>query len=960
MALNLLPFRILGTDKLRTGFRAKYNLLLNKIVKDWRIESDVNHPEYGFLYLITHDDTEIPLDMTGVFYTKEVIDSLFTIGPATEEEAGIIRIATIEEALEGGSGNTAITPYSLYMVLLYLNGRMAIAGEDIVIGDYLYLYLPEDAEDPEEEPPFPILHVKKAIATSEFTLAAGFAESEGLEGEEVFIKLSGNVNTYGLGLVPNVRYYLSDSIPGVLTIHPPGDSGSWQQVLGYSISALELMFVPDKGWMNWAPIYDEIPSLYFFTGKETIASVELPPLLFPYNLVEELDEGGFPVPVDEYSYRFLLLPDWVIEHTVVFGTMAITGTPSLVGTHKFFLEVTDKNKRTWFQEFLIVIAAVPDIRMTLLETGLSDPIILGPIPGSYFIPERTDARAVIEGAHDKYSIELGNGGVGSTDSLMSETEELPAVSQYGAYRAFQTSDGAILPVGLYYFEVASFIGIIESNRVRRYFTLFDEITKNQTKFELWNSVKIGDLSIQGVSRFKHQVWWTPRIYVTGLTHDKVTMTLYKGGVQISQRVILVVAAFYNLYTVAQVGQLPDDYIINVKIENSGNVVREIQAEFIILPEPISVESGIILVEMPTNTADYIEIQELPESGVIVNLPELGFNALYRVSNSATTYIGLEFFRKVTGQFSVFDLSRYTRNPAYITVPEGSVGFEALFFGDLSSLDITDIHEAPSSYKFRATERAGGGDGQILTIAQGEVTFRESIDEADLSNMRFLYHNPTTDEVKLIDANMPLTGGVYELPLPPFYWAVAFRKQRNGASFDSVSLSMAQGLTDIHNAGFGGDMVDYLVTSSGGYPGGVTSELASDLEAYIFGTLAGDHRTALNPSNSPVNIDLPGDYIVVASPSLSGVVGEVKSAAFTLVPAGTLPETPEEESAGCCAPKRWNFVNLAVWDIPHKMDSYPEFNFIIANNKWDNGVEYPDTNNAKVTWKRPRTGFAETK
>ena len=103
-------------------------------------------------------------------------------------------------------------------------------------------------------------------------------------------------------------------IPGKLTIHPPVGPGEWQQVIGYAISPLELMFVPDKGWLNWAPIFEDIPTLYFTVGIESSASVELPLLLYQYNVIEGVDDGGFPTIETDYAYRFLLLPEWVTEH----------------------------------------------------------------------------------------------------------------------------------------------------------------------------------------------------------------------------------------------------------------------------------------------------------------------------------------------------------------------------------------------------------------------------------------------------------------------------------------------------------------------------------------------------------------------------------------------------------------------------------------------------------------------
>lgn len=956
MALNLLPFRILGTDKLRTGFRAKYNLLLNKVIKDWRIETDVDHPEYGWLYLITHDDTEIPLDMTGVYYTKEVIDSLINIGPATEEEAGIIRIATIEEAFAGDSDNTVITPYKLWLVLQYHNARTAIAGEGLLAGDFVYIYVDPEAEVPEEEPLFPVLTMKKAIATSELTLAVGFVEDDVTEGDETLLKLSGNVDTYSTGLAPNTYYYLSDTIPGALTPYPPLEPGSWQQILGCAISTVELMFEPNKGWLNWAPIYDNIPSLYFFKGLETTASVELPPLLFPYNQVEELDGGGFPVLVDEYSYRFLLLPDWITEHTVVFGTMAIKGQPTSAGTHKFFLEITDKNKRTWFQEFQIISSLPPVVETELLDLTTFAPILLGPIPGSYFVPDRTDAWGLVDGSHDKYFVGLGKGGVGSTNVLVSDEHELAGVVNSGAYRAFEVENGSALDIGLYYFEVATFIGILETARVRRYFTLFDETTKNQVLFELWNTDKIGDVSIQGITKFKYPdpEWFKDRIVVTDLPHDKITITSYLEGVQVAQRVVSVVAAYYDLYTSPQTGQSAGNYITNVKIELSGDVIFEAQVEYEILPKDIEPSSGIILFEGIVGTENYTEIQEITPTGVTVNLPEGGFGFVVKDFGAEIDYFSWEIFQKNGTSFNKLDISPYTKKANFKSYTTPVTEDEVLLFWGLTSLDIGSIHKAPSTFRVKGIGRIGGANGEVVSILQGDVTFRVPVDDSDLTGLRFINVHHTTGEIIVIDANMPVTGGVYPVPVYPWLWSVSFRKLKSGLEFDNVSMAMAQNGVDLHNAPYGTDVVDYPVLASNGYPGDVTTELRNDVQAYIFGTLSVDHRTLLNPANSPINIDVPSEVIVVSSAYRLGSLMEIKSTSFSLVDPEDIPDT-EEGTGDCCEKKEWPFTAVTEFAINHNLGFYPDEEIFIDSRFWKARVVHIDLNNLLIKFSRPRTG-----
>lgn len=64
--------------------------------------------------------------------TKKVKAGVSTIPSATTEQKGIIRIATLEEAIEGGDNTTAVTPYVLNKLTTYIH-EQGIASDVWVI-----------------------------------------------------------------------------------------------------------------------------------------------------------------------------------------------------------------------------------------------------------------------------------------------------------------------------------------------------------------------------------------------------------------------------------------------------------------------------------------------------------------------------------------------------------------------------------------------------------------------------------------------------------------------------------------------------------------------------------------------------------------------------------------------------------------------------------------------------------
>lgn len=103
--------QILPQDTLESGFRVKYNETVGEIITTASVTED------GKLILTKFGDGQIEVFLTDAFFTKqqvlEALDSGANVPHATEEEDGIIRIATDEEVSEGLSDSAAVTPAKL-------------------------------------------------------------------------------------------------------------------------------------------------------------------------------------------------------------------------------------------------------------------------------------------------------------------------------------------------------------------------------------------------------------------------------------------------------------------------------------------------------------------------------------------------------------------------------------------------------------------------------------------------------------------------------------------------------------------------------------------------------------------------------------------------------------------------------------------------------------------------------
>jgi len=883
MPLSLGPLKINLNDKLRTGFRVKYNLLVDKVIKDGQAYT-------SGIKLITHDGTEIEIDITEFFYTKEAIDEMFFIDYATEEEAGKIRIATIEEVLDGEDDTTVVTPYKLFQMLNGISGRYVTAGEDLVAGDYVYLTLPEEEEepDPEEEPDlYPTMVAFKAIATSRATMAMGFVEEDALEGDESAIKFSSNVNTYHTDLIPGKYYYLSDEDPGVLIPSPPFSAGSVTQVVGYAISNLEMMVEIDKPEINDTTPYDtDFPDLYFFVGEESTESIYLPDYI-----LEAYEDTVF-------RYEYVDLPEWITDHVVVFDNASLTGKPTEVGKWTSYLEAIDEDGKVFKQPLIIyaIEKSVPDT--VLLDTTTQPGEEVGAIPGAWPIPDRWNPLTTIDIQHDEISIQIVGGGPDGLSVNEKYTEPLLDPVESGEYLGDPYNGGFVSLPGVYRMIVLAYYKkriVVEATII---FTLYDEEYLGKAKIELYDSVTdtlIGEVNPDGSSTFiKPANGFDLKFTIDGNSHSEATLSLLSADEVMKERKIGPITpvedAEYFLYNAEAPIQPSGDYQASLTMKLSGTQNYERVTPFSILEEEVKPKGGLILVRMLPNTINHEVIGELPKSGGEFDLPDLpGWNTLSEYEGEEIDFEEWFNFEKRNGSLFEFDSSLYTGKPQAISYTKPVKKSSLRTFWNKGSGDINSIHKFPSSFRQIVRRKVGGINGKVVDIQMADFSFREPLSPADYSGLRFLIDDAAG--LTLIDTNMPKTGREYQIPVAPARWTTSVRSF-GGASFNRVRIKLRKfiggSFVTLHQSG-----IDYLYDIN---LGGSFTELDNDQATLLTALIgAGELRYALDPSNVQQVIDEAGRYEVSYLGYLNTTLVGTLTSDFTLID----PDEEEPPIEECC-------------------------------------------------------------
>lgn len=623
-------------------------------------------------------------------------------------------------------------------------------------------------------------------------------------------------------------------------------------------------------------VMDDVDPIDFSVGELKTQIIDLGALIMSSHL-----------PID-ISAKVIYYPSWVEfpeEDRGVDGDLllfTITGTPSIKDRDQIVIEL----EGTQGEDFLLVIPvrafAKTITTASLLDKTGGESVIVGAIPGLYYVPDISDIATRIKGTHNKVVMTLKGGGPSGDAVNEIRTVNINFQVDDAIYDMFDQEGGKFLDVGSYTFTIESFFENVFRSSKDIKFTLYDEEYLAKYSAELWDTTKeqvLGVINPDGSSIFKDPVSFDVKSIISELDHDKIVLTLTKDGIAYPPKIYTLpdseLEGEYNLFDEVTTEYGPGKYELLVDVFLTTTQVYQRLVSWEIADKEILPQAGIQLIVFPENMLNYEVLADLPLNNSEFDLPDAyGF----KIPVPAVDFDHQEWksYDKTSGALLPIDIETYTNKPQFIDYVEGETPDDILLFDNKNSTQIGRLHRAPSSVRVISIFKKGGASGDIVAIVQADISFRVPLNPEDYSGLRFITFEVGSDAMEVTDANMPISGRTYLLPVYPKNWSVAARSY-NGQIFDEVTLQLKKDGVFLHS--FEGDYVSKFTSST------PLTEIDDDLSASIFGYPTDDERRYLiNPDGEQVLIDDLGEVEVIATFKLAGVLVGTLDATFTFADA----------------------------------------------------------------------------
>jgi hypothetical protein len=623
-----------------------------------------------------------------------------------------------------------------------------------------------------------------------------------------------------------------DGILQVKWIGKPEKSGNYQinvELIGPDaedyILVIPIIVNPsDEFTEEWPPVFDPFPILYFQVDKDSTAGF----LITDYMTTDHVN----------LSYRFLGLPDWIIDKSVVFDQLSMTGHPTQIETRKVTLEIKDAINRISVEELTLQVIEGVEITGELLDTSNGDAKV-GDLPGAYEVIDQWDTPIAVTGLHDRVTITVKGGG--DLGDELDVTKDFPLTSpvEEGVYSPFGDIGGTTAGVGQYTIEVTAYLGVNQTVQTFDLMLYDDEYLAKMRKYLTKGFDYVGEIMPDGATSFVYPGAVNARAEIHDIDFDEIYISLEKEGEVVGEQHLTdidhTITWWFFVFDEDQELE-PGLYTFPVRLLKEGVDVFKRTDKFTIEAkdaEPKPLLSLGTFVQGTTNVN--ILVDSIPLKGAEYDLPAnytIVFDGFGPDVKCTTGEWELLFERG--GAFAEVDIQQFTGYPQSFPYTGG----RSLIFGNKSSLKIGDIHQAPSRVLAKFTGR--DADGKIVGIAQADFSFRVALDPEDYSGLRFLTIDRANDgAMTLIDPNVPKTGRQYFMPPVGFWWTVSVRSF-GGIEFDAVMVKLSKIVGGVEQVAwvFG---PDYIVLHN---VGSVVTELTDDDKAYIFG---------LNPDNDDVRV-----------------------------------------------------------------------------------------------------------
>jgi hypothetical protein len=368
------------------------------------------------------------------------------------------------------------------------------------------------------------------------------------------------------------------------------------------------------------------------------------------------------------------------------------------------------------------------LKYELLDTSGDTPVIVGPLPGVYPLPDKWDIQVQIKGVHDWWQMTLFGGGATGNNNPLTVSQGVQQ-SDLGTYRMFAESNGIVTEAGQYRLFNTTAVSDVIISRQNIVFTLYDdEYLANGRFFWQIGGVNIAEIALDGSSIFENADSGNVVFVTSKLEHDKVVVVLTtKEQAPIEDTIYeLVDPVEEGEYPVFEEGDRPfavGKYTVESSVSLEGNELQTRFTDFELVKKKPEAEGGALaLVEKVPGSLNFKQISVLPKSGSEHTLPDPGFNVKATGQSDPFDWEGWVYQVIRGGVLVTIDLSKYTGQPQFINYANPITESSLLVFGTFSSLDIDSIHEEDTTHRVIVTRRLGGAGGEISAILQADFSF----------------------------------------------------------------------------------------------------------------------------------------------------------------------------------------------------------------------------------------------
>lgn len=509
-----------------------------------------------------------------------------------------------------------------------------------------------------------------------------------------------------------------------------------------------------------AAIFEDVPPLVFTIGEMETKGVDLSKYLSAtllYNL-ETDDEQEAVFDMTDLVFKVKSKPTWVTKAVEDDLFVAVTGKPTALGTYQVVFEVSDGTDAdaeemvdddgnviptvSFSMDVAVPIIVYPKttIKYTLRDTSGSEPLGVGNIVnGAGFLkPDTWDVLVQVTGHHEGWFGKLS--GMGINVQPAADPYSLTPSTDYATYIIGFNIDSE---VGIYDLLFATFREEAEPDNLKKVkedkikFTLYDEAYLNKGQFELWGAesgVLIGPINPNGLSAFNVEEPWDVKMIIDGVEHDAGQSVL---GSEAGDLDTLVIGPLDPAVTDASYFQFgeprpefdPSTYNVMLSLGLDSEEKYRRMATFTINKKKVQPTAGKIkLGSIPLNTTNFDLIAELELTGnAFASLPIPNWALMVDDESEDFDADEWELFQFKAGYLVPIDIAARTGNPQ--THPYGEVltQVESRAFGELSSIDIGDIHKIPSTFRAIYRRRLAGS---VVKLYQADFSFGPLVEIPD--------------------------------------------------------------------------------------------------------------------------------------------------------------------------------------------------------------------------------------